>query len=112
MTDLIIRRNNETFGADPRELGVDTLNAAGHVKRPLLRVLRANCVDCCGGNEAEVRKCTAVECDLWPYRMGTNPFTGRKGNPGALNASSRSETTPRAHANEDEALEGTLDPQK
>ena len=26
------------------------------------------------GQEAEVRKCVAVVCPNWAYRMGTNPF--------------------------------------
>jgi hypothetical protein len=38
---------------------------------------RAKCLDCSGGNDAEVRKCTAVGCALWPLRMGLNPFYGR-----------------------------------
>jgi hypothetical protein len=39
-----------------------------------LRVIRAKCLDCSAGMESEVRKCTAIGCALWPYRMATNPF--------------------------------------
>ena len=46
------------------------------------RAIRAKCVDC--GNQAEVARCTAVGCALWPFRMGKNPFSNRKGNPAAL----------------------------
>jgi hypothetical protein len=45
-----------------------------HEPASLLRVIRAKCIDCSGGSEAEVRKCTAIACALWPYRMATNPF--------------------------------------
>ena len=83
-TMILHADTGETYGADPREVGVDALNEAGHSKRPLLRAIRANCLDCVGNNESEVRKCTAVKCDMWPYRMGTNPFTGRKGNASAF----------------------------
>jgi hypothetical protein len=55
-------------------MSVAELNAIGHTKRPLLRVIRANCIDCSGGSEAEVRRCAIVGCDFWPYRMGSNPF--------------------------------------
>lgn len=77
---MIIRENNETFGADPRSLTLDSLRRIGHEKRPILKAIRAKCLDCCGGESGEVRKCTSVDCDLWAYRMGTNPFTRRKGN--------------------------------
>lgn len=80
MDNLILRENGETHGADPRHLSVDTLNAAGHEKAPLLRVIRAFCLECSGGVEPEVRKCTAIKCLLWPYRMNKNPFSGHKGN--------------------------------
>ena len=75
---------NGPIGLNPSEVGVDALNEGGHFKRPILRVLRAKCVDCCGGNEAEVRRCHITDCDLWPYRLGKNPFSGHKGNAAAL----------------------------
>lgn len=34
------------------------------------KAIRLKCVDCCGGNMAEVRKCPATHCPLWRYRMG------------------------------------------
>jgi hypothetical protein len=42
--------------------------------RPILDVIRAKCLDCSAGQADEVRKCVAVTCALWPYRMGSNPF--------------------------------------
>ena len=68
-------------GKDPSSVGVDALNDAGFQKKPILKVIRSKCMDCCGGLRAEVRYCPVSSCDLWPYRMGKNPFTGRKGNP-------------------------------
>ena len=38
-----------------------------------LKAIRAKCVDCCCGNKAEVRRCTAEKCNLHPYRMGHRP---------------------------------------
>ncbi|MAI61991.1 MAG: hypothetical protein CBB87_05790 [Micavibrio sp. TMED27] len=50
----------------------------GHTKKPLLKVIRKKCIDCCAGKYSEVQKCAAKDCDLWPYRMGKNPFHKRK----------------------------------
>ena len=55
------------------------LEKLGHGRRSPTRAMRALCVDCMGGQHAEVRRCTSVGCALWPYRMGKNPFTDRKG---------------------------------
>ena len=38
--------------------------------RPPSKAIRAHCLECCGWNAAEVARCTATECHLWPYRMG------------------------------------------
>lgn len=34
------------------------------------KAIRLKCLDCSGGNSAEVRRCPATNCALWPYRMG------------------------------------------
>ena len=34
------------------------------------KAIRLKCIDCCGGNMAEVRKCDLTKCPLWRYRMG------------------------------------------
>jgi hypothetical protein len=34
------------------------------------------------GSPGEVAKCTTIACRLWPYLMGWNPFSNRKGKPG------------------------------
>jgi hypothetical protein len=45
------------------------------------KAIRAKCIDCSCGQESEVRECTVTNCALYPFRMGKNPFTNRKGNP-------------------------------
>jgi hypothetical protein len=64
------------IGKRPSEIGVSDLRALGHPESPI-KAIRAFCVEC-GGNEAEARKCTAYDCQLWPLRMGRNPFHGKK----------------------------------
>ncbi len=77
---LIIRKpDGSTEGADPRRLGRTGLEAAGYGGTPLLKVIRAKCLDCSCGQAVEVARCTATGCPLWPYRMGSNPFTNRQG---------------------------------
>ena len=34
-----------------------------------VKSMRLKCLDCMGNNQAEVRRCTAWSCPLWPYRM-------------------------------------------
>ena len=34
------------------------------------KAIRLKCLDCCCGQPAEVRKCPAVDCPLWRFRMG------------------------------------------
>ena len=40
------------------------------VIRPLSKAVRSFCLECCGWNAAEVERCTAKMCHLWPYRLG------------------------------------------
>ena len=37
------------------------------------KAIRAKCLDCCCGQENEVRHCTALDCPLFPYRFGCAP---------------------------------------
>jgi hypothetical protein len=34
------------------------------------KAIRLKCLDCCAYQQAEVRKCPAVNCPLWRFRMG------------------------------------------
>ena len=49
----------------------------GHTKKPLAKVMREKCLDCCVGQASEVNMCPITTCPLWPYRMGKNPFHKR-----------------------------------
>jgi hypothetical protein len=62
----------ELIGCDPRELPPEILSRYHRETNPL-KALRARCLDCCCGSTSEVRKCTAVMCASWPFRLG-NPF--------------------------------------
>lgn len=47
-------------------------------KRIPVRVFRAFCLQCMGGNRELVRECDTESCLIHPYRMGTNPaLTGQ-----------------------------------
>ena len=61
-------------------------SAIGHAKKPILKVIRARCIDCCAGNYSEVKKCEAIECPSWPYRTGKNPFRQKGANDDRSNA--------------------------
>ena len=38
-----------------------------------IKAIRAKCLECSCGNNAEVRECVIPDCPLYPYRMGKNP---------------------------------------
>ena len=61
-------------GRDPRKMSQDELRAMGHVPMSPLAALRARCLDCSAGSADEVRKCVALDCPAWPFRMGANPW--------------------------------------
>jgi len=39
-------------------------------KKALWKAIRAKCVNCSGHQPKEIRLCTVLDCELWPYRMG------------------------------------------
>lgn len=61
------------IGRLPHEISVTDLKGLGGPKSPI-KAIRAKCLDCSAGNAAEIRKCVAYGCALWPFRMGRNPF--------------------------------------
>lgn len=50
------------------------LAALGHEPMPALKAIRAKCLDCSGGNRAEVEDCLVRRCPLYPFRLGSNPW--------------------------------------
>lgn len=46
-------------------------------KKPLLKVIREKCLECCCGQRLSVEMCVCTSCSLWPYRLGINPFSER-----------------------------------
>ena len=45
------------------------------------KAIRLKCIDCCCGQSAEVRKCPAIDCPLWRYRMGREIRESTQNNP-------------------------------
>lgn len=79
-------------GKDPRMVPVEALNRMRQAKQPMDDLTTANyrtkiktrasairgfCVDCQGGEIKGVRECEAMNCPLWPFRMGTDPLRGK-----------------------------------
>jgi hypothetical protein len=63
----------ELVGERPDDVPSELLSLNFSARNPL-KAIRAKCLDCCCGHAAEVRKCVATDCPLWPFRLGTNPF--------------------------------------
>lgn len=51
-------------------LGLAPLQLLGDLGGPLLQAIRAKCLDCCNGQETEVRRCQERDCPLYPFRAG------------------------------------------
>jgi hypothetical protein len=69
--------DGELIGKHPADVSSEILSLNFRVQKPL-KAIREKCIDCCCGNAAEVRKCVATNCALWPFRMGTNPFRKKR----------------------------------
>src|SRR5579885_2938946 len=61
-------------GRDPRRMARAELRAMGHRPMSPTQAIRARCLDCCAGSPDEVRKCVALRCPSWPFRMGVSPW--------------------------------------
>lgn len=75
---LLEYQDGRLIGKNPLSTEVNLIRAAGHENIPLGKIIRKNCLSCCGFQQSEVRKCAATDCALWPYRMGKNPFLSDK----------------------------------
>jgi hypothetical protein len=56
-------------------------NGSGKTKEVLLtpiKAIRCHCIECMGFQLAEIPKCTAPLCSLFPFKMG-NAHTGKNG---------------------------------
>jgi hypothetical protein len=62
-------------GVDPRSIPKEDLEVFEH--KTAMKAIRAKCLDC-SYNAQEVKMCTAVDCPLWPFRLGKNVFSSRK----------------------------------
>ena len=36
--------------------------------------VKAKCLQCCCGSPKEVKNCPCIDCALYPYRLGKNPY--------------------------------------
>ena len=69
--------DGELIGKYPSDVPLEILSLKFRAQNPL-KAIRERCLDCCCGNSPEVRKCTAIDCPSWPFRMGTNPFRQKR----------------------------------
>jgi hypothetical protein len=67
----------QLIGRLPSDIPLRELRELAVTESPT-KAIRAKCVDCSGHNMAEVRKCVAIDCALWPFRMGHSPFRGKQ----------------------------------
>jgi len=46
--------------------------------RSPLKAIKAKCLDCCCGQQNEVKLCPSEKCPLHPFRLGKNPYTQKR----------------------------------
>lgn len=44
----------------------------------VLKAVRNHCLDCCAYQREEVKLCPCVNCSLWPFRLGKNPYRKKR----------------------------------
>ena len=49
-------------------------------KNALRRAIREKCLDCCCGQEHEIRMCPVKKCSLWPYRLNVRTYQNPEDN--------------------------------
>lgn len=43
-----------------------------------VKAIRAYCLDCAGDSPNEVKLCPCVDCALYPFRFGKNPYRKKR----------------------------------
>jgi hypothetical protein len=43
-----------------------------------VKAIRAYCLSCSCGSTAEVKECPVIKCELYPFRLGKNPYRQRR----------------------------------
>lgn len=43
-----------------------------------VKVIKEYCTDCCGGSFSEVKMCPCPNCQLYPFRLGKNPYRTKR----------------------------------
>lgn len=46
-------------------------------KNPV-KAIREFCLDCCGDSSSFVKECPSVNCALYPFRLGKNPYRTKR----------------------------------
>ncbi len=77
------------IGEHPDAVSESDLIVLGHSRSAPMQAMRRKCRDCCGGSVAEVRKCTACTCPLWPFRFGKRPAARRRSELGSAARAAR-----------------------
>ena len=43
-----------------------------------VKAIRKFCLECCGGSSNEVKFCSSINCNLYPFRFGKNPYRAKR----------------------------------
>ena len=69
-----VSKASRSEGFSPRKYSSELLTKAGYSKTSPLEAIKAHCLECSGYSKFEALKCVSLECPLYLYRLGTNPW--------------------------------------
>ena len=69
-----VSKARRSEGFSPRKYSSELLTKAGYSKTSPLEAIKAHCLECSGYSKSEALKCVSLECPLYMYRLGTNPW--------------------------------------
>ena len=76
---LVVNPHGELQGRPPAGTDWEAFDPpAGRLT--LTKAVRANCLQC-AGSISEVSRCTMVDCPLFCFRGGFDPYRGKRGRP-------------------------------
>jgi hypothetical protein len=70
--------HGELVGKDPRHVDQAEFRASGHMPMPVLKAIRAKCVDCYCGSPGEIRNCMVTSCRSGHIAWAAIPGAARK----------------------------------
>jgi len=78
MDDFDLEEFDDSDDLDSSDSASDDLDLSSFSVKSPLKAIRAKCYDCMCGSSYEIKNCPIVNCVLYPFRFGKNPFRTKR----------------------------------